>query len=56
MADGRKKAHCICDGSTRSGSVQFLDKTYVNCVDQMSSHLFYAIAAVEDLIVYGVDV
>ena len=27
IADGRKKAQCVCDGSTRSGHVQILDET-----------------------------
>ncbi len=31
--DGRKKARCVCDGSSRSGSVKILDKVYANCVD-----------------------
>jgi hypothetical protein len=53
--DGRKKAHCVCNGSTRSGSIQVLDETYANCVDQTSSHLFYAIAVAENLAVYGAD-
>ncbi len=26
--DGRKKARCVCNGSSRSGSVQVLDETY----------------------------
>ena len=26
-ADGRKKARCVCDGSTRSGHVKILDET-----------------------------
>ncbi len=43
--DGRKKAHCVCDGSSRSGTVKVLDETYANCVNQTSSHLFYAISA-----------
>jgi len=47
--DGRKKAHCVCDGSSRSGSVKVLDEVYANCVDQTSAHLFYAVAAVENL-------
>ena len=34
--DGRKKARCVCDGSTRSGLVQVLDETYAKCVDQTS--------------------
>ena len=54
--DRRKKARCVCDGSTRSGSVQVLDETYANCVDQTSSRLFYAIAAVENLLIFGSDV
>jgi len=51
--DGRKKARCVCDGSTRSGSVQILDETYANSVDQTSSRLFYAIAAAENLLIFG---
>jgi hypothetical protein len=31
--DGHKKARCICDGSTCSGMVRILAKTYANCVD-----------------------
>ena len=54
--DCRKKAWCVCDGSTRSGSVQVLDKTYTNCVDQTSLQLFYAIAAAENLLLFGADV
>jgi hypothetical protein len=54
--DGRKKARCVCDGSTCSGSVKVLDETYANCVDQTSSRLLYAIAAVENLLVFGADV
>ena len=54
--DGRKKARCTCNGSTRSGQVCILDKTYANCVDQTSTCLFYRIAAAENLIVYGADV
>ncbi len=38
--DGQKKARCVCNGSSRSGSIQILNKTYANCVDQTSSHLF----------------
>jgi hypothetical protein len=35
--DDRKKARCVCDGSSRSGLVQVLNKTYANCVNQTSS-------------------
>ena len=45
----RKKARCVCDGSTRSGQVQVLDETYANCVDHTSARLFYAVAAGENL-------
>ena len=54
--DRRKKAQCVCDGLTRSGSVQVLDQTYANCVDQTSSRLFYAIAAAKNMLIFGADV
>ena len=54
--DRRKKARCVCNGSTCSGSVQVLDKTYANCVNQTSSSLFYAIAATKNLLIFGSDV
>ena len=54
--DGRKKARCVCDGSSRSGSVKVLDKVYANCVDQTSARLFYAVAAAENLLVFGSNV
>lgn len=54
--DGRKKARFACDGSPRSGQAKILDETYANCVDQTSSRLFYAIAAAENLLIYGADV
>ena len=33
-----------------------LDETYANCVDQTSSRLFYAIAVVENMLIFGADV
>jgi hypothetical protein len=54
--DRRKKAQCVCNGSSRLGSVQVLDETYANCVDQTSSRLFYAIAGAENLLVFGADI
>jgi hypothetical protein len=51
--DGRKKACCTCDGSTRLGQVRVIDETYANCVDQTSAYLFYGIAAAENLIIMG---
>ncbi len=53
--DGRKKACCVCDGSSRSGLVKVLDKVYANCVNQTSSQLFYAVAAAKNLLVFGSD-
>ncbi len=43
--DGPKKTRCICNGSSRLGLVEVLDEVYANCIDQTSSHIFYAIAA-----------
>ena len=54
--DGRKKARFACNGSPRSGQAKILDETYANCVDQTSSRMFYAVAAAENLLVYGADV
>ncbi len=56
--DSRKKAHCVCNASTHSGMerVKVLDETYANCVDQTSSHLFYAVLASKNLLVFGADV
>ena len=54
--DARKKARMVCDGSLRAGQAHVLDETYANCVDQSSSRMFYAIAAAENLLVYGADV
>ena len=53
--DKGKLAVC-CDSSTRSGKVLVLAKTYANCVKQTSSRLFYAVAAAENLLVFGADV
>jgi hypothetical protein len=54
--DGRKKARCVCDGSTCSGMVRVLAETYANCINQTSACLFYAIAAAENLLVFGANV
>jgi hypothetical protein len=56
VVDGRKKARCVCDGSTRSGMVRILAETYANCVDQTSSRLFYAISAAKNMLIFGADV
>ena len=54
--DGRKKARCTCDGSTRAGQVRVLDHTFANSIDQTGSRIFYATAAAENLLVFGADV
>jgi hypothetical protein len=54
--DGRQKARCTCDGSTRGGQVRVLDHTFANSIDQTGSKIFYAIAAAENLLVFGADV
>jgi hypothetical protein len=56
IADGWKKALCVCDGSSLSGHVKVLDKKYANCVNQTSARLFYAVAAAENLLIFGADV
>ena len=52
----QKKVQCTCDGSTRARQVCVLDHTYAKCIDQKSSHIFYALTAAENLVVYGDDV
>jgi hypothetical protein len=54
--DGRKKARCACDGSSRGGKVRVLDLVYANCVDHTTGRMFYAITAAERLKCYGGDV
>jgi hypothetical protein len=54
--DGRKKARCTCDGSTRAGQVRVLDHTFANSIEQTGSRIFYALAAAENLLVFGADV
>ncbi len=54
--DGRKKARCTCDGSTRGGQVRVLDFTYANSPDHTCSCIFYAITAAENLLIFGADV
>ncbi len=54
--DGRKKARCTCDGSTRGGQVRVLDFTYANSPDHTCSRIFYAISAAENLLIFGADV
>jgi hypothetical protein len=54
--DGRRKARCTCDGSTRGGQVRVLDFTYANSPDHTCSRMFYALTAAENLLLFGADV
>jgi hypothetical protein len=42
VEDSRKKARCICDGSTRAGQVRVLDHTYSNCVHHTSGFCYHS--------------
>jgi hypothetical protein len=53
--NGRKKPRCICDGSSRSGSVKILDEVYANYLNQTSLGLFYATTAAKNMLVFGFD-
>jgi hypothetical protein len=54
--DGWKKARCICDCSSCSGSVKILDEVYAICIYRTSSCLFDAVAAAKDMLVFGSNV
>jgi len=56
VGNKRKKARCACDGSTQGGQARILDYSYANCVNQTSSCIFYAVSAVENLVIFGADV
>ncbi len=53
--DGRKKARCVCNGSSHSSAVKVLDKVYANCVNQTSARLFYTVTAAKNMLVFGLD-
>ena len=54
--DDRKKTRMVCNGSLRAGQAHVLHKTYANCFNQTSSCMFYAIVAMENLLIYGAHV
>jgi hypothetical protein len=57
--DGRKMldAHMTdLRGSTQADQVRVLGHTFANSIDQTGSHIFYAVAATENLLIYGADV
>lgn len=53
MEDGRKKARCTCDDSTRGGQVRVLDHVHANSLDQTGSRIFYGVFAAECLLIFG---
>ena len=54
--NSRKKARAVCDGSTRGGQAQVLGQTYAPTPDMTDLRLFFALAALENKLVYGADV
>ncbi len=52
--DGRKKARCVCNGSPSMGTVT-LGETYAASLDQSGSRIFWAVAALKNMIVIGAD-
>ena len=54
--DNRKNAIFTCDGLMKANHVMVLDRTYANCICHEGSQLFYAISAIENLVIFGGDV
>ena len=53
--NGTKKARCVCNGNPKYKGTVTLAHTYAACLAQTGSRLFWATAALEDLIVVGAD-
>ena len=53
--DGTFKARCVCNGNPRRKGTVTLDHTYAACLEQPGARIFWALAAVEGLIVIGAD-
>ena len=51
-----KKAHAVCDGSTCGGHAQIIGQTYAPTPDMTDLRLFFALAALENKLVFGADV
>ena len=54
--NNRKKARAVCDGSTRGGHAQINGHTYAPTPDMTELRLFFALATLENKLVYGADV
>jgi hypothetical protein len=52
--DGRKKARCVCNGSPKMGTVT-LGETYAASLDQTAARIFWAAAALKNMVVIGAD-
>ena len=52
----RKKARAVCDGSTRGGQAQIHGPTYAPTPDMTDLRLFFALATLENKLIYGADV
>ena len=53
--DGTLKARCVCNGNPRRKGTVTLDHTYAACLEQPGSRVFWALSAVQGLIVVGAD-
>jgi len=53
--DGTRKARATCDGSKRAGRAVTLAETFAACVDQTSVRIFWATAALQNMLVVGAD-
>ena len=51
-----KKACAVCDGSTRGGHAQIIVQTYAPTPHMTNLRLFFALAALENKLVFGADV
>ena len=54
--DGHKKAWATCDDSTHDSAVRVLDYTYANTPNHVRQHVFIALCAGENLLIYGSEV
>ena len=53
--NGTKKARCVCNGNPKYKGTVTLAHTYAACLAQTGSRIFWATAALEDLIVIGAN-
>jgi hypothetical protein len=54
--NNRKKARAVCDGSTRGGQAHVAGHTFAPTPDMTDLRLFFALAALENKLVFGADV